>query len=359
MYEITGKESKSIACLAIMLLAIALALPYFTLAAEAEKPVQYDLGEVNAYEAELDNEQRQANSAGEAQQPDTEALREQAKTYEEILLDESDLQHLDEFGKIETKIMRIIDHRNPLKTIFVIALEDIILKHVDQEFFFSDQNLTILQERALSAVRESKLLFANELMLTEYPTEIVDKRVVELISSLQKKGVPIIIITSNTSGKLNKIPYLEQWTVELLKKHGIDLSAGQFAGIRLIMDKYSSKERGAYPSFFDGLLSCSTHKGKNAQQNIFTTLLVRFGFKPATVIMLHHDENILKVTKEQLSRIKKDLEYWDFKFVYGKQEFNNQQPEEFIKFWKEYARKLNAVSRGPSDSDAGNPYEEE
>lgn len=280
-------------------------------------------------------------------------------TYEEKILDDSDLDGLDEFGKIEKRIMRIIDSRNPLKTILVVSLEDIILKPKDKEFFFTDKNLQGLQERALSAVRESKMMFINEILLTEYPFEIVDQRIVDLINKLQKRGLPIIIITSNTSGKFNKIPYLEQWTIEMLKKYGVELSQGQFAGIRLIMDKYSSKERGSYPTFFDGLLSCSSHKARNRQHNVLATLLVRFGFKPSTVIMLHHDESVLKIMKEQLQMIKKDMEFWSFKYLYDRPEYNQQNPEEFLKFWKEYARKLNAVSRGASDSDAGNPYEEE
>lgn len=283
----------------------------------------------------------------------------EATTYEEKILDESDLDGLDEFGKIEKRMMRIIDSRNPLKTILVVSLEDIILKPKDKEFFFSDKNLQGLKERALSAVRESKMMFTNELLLTEYPFEIIDQRVVDLINNLQKRGLPIIIITSNTSGKFNKIPYLEQWTVDMLKGYGIELSQGQFAGIRLVMDVYSSKERGSYPTFFDGLLSCSSYKARNRQHNVLATLLVRFGFKPSTVIMLHHDEAVLRIMKDQLHMIKSDMEFWSFKYSYDKQEYNKQNPEEFLKFWKDYARKLNAVSRGPSDSDAGNPYEEE
>lgn len=266
---------------------------------------------------------------------------------------------LDKLARIEKRIMSIVESRNPLKTIFVVSLEDVILKPANKEIFFSDNTLIALQERAISAVRESKLPFFNELLLTEYPYEIVDQRIVDLINKLQEKGLPVIIITSNTSGKFNKIPYLEEWTVNLLEKYGINLSQGQFAGVRLVMDKYPSKERGSYPTFFDGLLSCSSHKGNNAQQNVFTTLLVRFEFKPSTVIMLHHNISTLDIMKDQLKQMKADLEYWDFQYTYNHKEYNDQNPEEFLKFWKIYAKKLNSVSRGPSDSDAGNPYEEE
>lgn len=266
---------------------------------------------------------------------------------------------LDEFKKIEQKIIRIINSRNPLKTIFVISLDNIILKPVDKEFFFSDQTLKGLQERALSAVRESKLMFSGEVIFTEYQHQIVDQRIIELINNVQKKGVPVIIINKNVSGKFNKISYLEQWTVALLKKYGIDLSLGQFAKIRLVMDKYSSKERGSYPTFFDGLLSCSSYEGKNAEQNVLTTLLVRFGFKPSTVVMLHYDNSVLGVMKEQLHQMKSDAEFFGFELTYDQEEYNAQDPEAFLSFWKSYAKKLNSVSRGPSDSDAGNPYEEE
>lgn len=268
-------------------------------------------------------------------------------------------EKLDEFDNIKTAIMQIVSDNNPEKILFVISLEKVIFTPMDKEFYVTKQDLQNLINRSLASVRDSKLQFANELILTEYKQSVIDQRVIDLLKQLQAKQVPIIVISRNVSGKFNKIQYLEEWTVNLLKKSGFDLSNGQFAGIRLYLDKYASKQRGSFPTFFDGLLSCSTNLGDNAEQTILTSLLVRLDYAPATLIMLHNDSNILDITGKQLYEIKPDLQYHPFKFISNKLEYNHFKSNELLKFWNNFAKKLNSVSRDESGINIGNPYETE
>lgn len=314
--------------------------------------------------SELQNNNKsngQQSSIKEKQDLTTKELttKEKSQTLpEEQFVEEGDEQ-LDQIGKIYRRVLRIVEARNPEKVLFVVALENVLIVPFDKEFYATKQDLQVLIKRALSAVRESKMGFINELILTEYPQAIIDPRVIELLNELQKRRVPIIVVTKNVSGKFNKIQYLEQWTAEFLKKTGFDLAKGQFAGIRLIMDKFLQKKRDSFPTFFDGLLSCSFFEGTNAEQTVLTTLLVRFNYTPSTLMMLHNDSSVLAVVEKQIHEIKPDIEYWPFKFEFTPVEQNDLKPEPFLKFWKQFAQKLNSISRGAADYDAGNPYEEE
>ena len=175
--------------------------------------------------------------------------------------------------EINNSIMEMLDKRESNKSLIIMPLENFILEPKDDAFYLNDNESQNIAYNALKKAKFSRRIYRNEMILTEYEQRFSDQMIPEFIRSIQEKNVPLIVVTKNTSGSLNKIAYLEVWTWQYLLDRGIDLSKSTIGGKQIIFNKQYKKVYGTYPTFYKGLLSCNAFEQYNSPQNIIATLL--------------------------------------------------------------------------------------
>lgn len=265
----------------------------------------------------------------------------------------------DSLESIIEKIHTIVKDRNNEKILFVIQFEKVLIYPVDEAFYITDDNYKSLISRALAKVPENKLGYINEIILTEYKNRIKDTRLITLANEMIKNKIAVIITTNNVSGAFKKIPYLEEWTVRYLEQLGLKMKETKYAPVKLVLDMQYTKERGSFPTFYKSLLSCSYNKGNNSLQSVLSGLLTKLKQMPTTVIMIHNDETIFAVMKEQLKKVYTDMEFFGFHYTSIKETNEKIPTDQYIKFWQNIGKQLNSVTRDNKEEDISNPYEEE
>lgn len=250
--------------------------------------------------------------------------------------------------------------------VVILPISGVLFIPTDKEFFIRDSNYKSLWQKALSATRESKLDYIEEITLIKYEHQAVDERIIKFVSEMIYKGIKVIIVTPNVSGKFNDIPYLEEWTAEWLKERGIDLNKSTYRETKFVMDKYSSKRNGSYSTFYKGLLSCSTDKEYNAAHSVIMSFFVTMGQKPTTIVMIDNNRDIRNITEQNLKNINDAVLFFGYDIIDTLRKIRPEDyssevtPKSYLDFWKKFGKQLNAVTRNSrTKSDHGNPYEED
>ena len=181
----------------------------------------------------------------------------------------------------------------------------------------------------------------------------------EFVKNLQKKNVPIIVVTRNFSGSLNKIPYLEVWTWKYLFDKGVDLSKSPIGSKQIMFNKKYKKIGGTYPTFYKGLLSCNSADGENAPQSIIAYLLSQeLKWLPDVIYVVDKNKIYIQSLEQQFKSIRSDIQVEGF--VYSPVEKSDIEisSSEFLKFWEDLVVKLNAITRKESSGTKEDPYEQ-
>ncbi len=243
--------------------------------------------------------------------------------------------------------------KNNTDAIFVISLDNLVLKPINPEFYVNDKKYYPLAEKLLSKVKDSKLPYYREFVLTNYNIILSDKRIAKLIKDLQNKGISVITISTNKSGTFNDIDYIEVWTHELLQKMGINLNKGFYSNNAIVYDSFLKRTKESYPSLYYGLLSCSTNAGYNAEHTVLTYMLNRFQIKPRKLIMLHDNKRLIDITAQQVKKLYPETEFYGFNYQFttpitdlDSNDPSKLHPKKYIDFWTNFTNELNIVATG-------------
>lgn len=263
-------------------------------------------------------------------------------------------------AEINNSIINSVANRNPQKALVIIPLEHFLIEPSDDAFYAKNEKLESIIRKLIKKIKSSKREYLEELILTEYGKRFSDPSIPDFMKNLRKINIPLIVVTKNTSGNFNNIPYLEVWTVQYLREQGIDISQSPIGMHQIIFDKQFKKVKGTYPTFFNGLLSCNTGDNENSPQSIITSLLainLKLIPKIDIVYIIDKNEGYIKSLKQQFQSIRSDIQVEGY--VYSPIYKNNVSidPKEYKIFWEKLIDKLNLVSRKEISGQAEDPYE--
>jgi len=262
------------------------------------------------------------------------------------------------FDEIQPTLMRLLDKRNPAKTLIIMPLETVMFRPKPDGFKKQDDNYQSLAKKAFLKIRTSQRVYLNEVALVEYENELTDPSIPDFIKSIQETKAPIIVMTNNLSGSYNDIPYLEVWTLKFLEKHNIDISKGVFSNKSVVLQGMT-EVKGTYPTFYKGLLSCNSEKGDNACHQVLSTLLAGMRFLPDTIVAISSDANSLHVISKQFKSLRSDTEIIGFLYQQPASQPSSLSPREYFAFMSKFAEKVNNVKRTTvKNTRVDDPYEE-
>ena len=261
--------------------------------------------------------------------------------------------------EIKDMVGEIFEKRNPQKVLFIFPIEQFILRSTHPAIQKQDQNYTSLIKKAFSKVDNSKTLYINPLILTQYPNELGDKELPDLINYIQKNKSLLVITTSNVTGGINNIDALEVWTYNYLKNKKIDLAEGVFANTRFTFNKELKKVGGTYPSFYQGLLSYNSSTEDNSAIQVLSTFLAtKLKKLPDVIVVVSPNRIFLEALEKQLNILRNDNEFFGILYILPSLETKEISPEDYLQFWQDFVRKLNQIKRKQVDIKSENPYEE-
>lgn len=260
--------------------------------------------------------------------------------------------------QINNSLMDFLTNHNPEQTLTIVSLNQIITID-EKELYSNNENYKSIISRALKKVRRPNAEYFSELLLTEYNNKISSPKFAEFFSNIQELNAPFLVTTDNVSGSFNKIPYLEVWTWKYLLDNNIDLSKNPLGMQQIIFKSTHKKIKGTYPTFYRGLLSANSEMGKNSIQSVIFYLLdEHLKWKPDVVFVIDSNENYIKSIANQFRYIKPSIKVIGFVHDTQKKFNNDISAQNALKFWNNFATKLNSVTRKEFKNAKGNPYEE-
>ena len=204
----------------------------------------------------------------------------------------------------------IFDKRNPQKILFILPL-DLILRPTHPAMQQQDENYHSLMNKAFEKVNKSSLVYANTLLLTDYPNDLTDPAILDLVDYIQKNNSELIITTPNFTGEFNGIERLDVWTFNYLKSKKIDLTKGVFSNMQLVFNQEIKKTAGGYPTFYKGLLSYNSDKSSNSSMQVLSIFLVSKLQKIQDVVVVLDSRKVyLEALEKQLKILRQDNEFF-------------------------------------------------
>jgi len=153
----------------------------------------------------------------------------------------AEIYQAENFTEIKGLVGDIFDKRNPQKILFILPL-DLILRPTHPAMQQQDENYNSLMNKAFEKANKSSLVYANTLLLTDYPNDLTDPAILDLVDYIQKNNSELIITTPNFTGEFNGIERLDVWTFNYLKSKKIDLTKGVFANMQLVFNQEIKKQ---------------------------------------------------------------------------------------------------------------------
>ncbi len=271
-----------------------------------------------------------------------------------------DIYYAETLEEINNSLMEFLEKRNPEKTLVVLPLENFFAQATHPAFDVTkEEEFQILIARVSSKVKLSRRQYLGGLILTQYEQRFSDPMIPEFVKNLQKKNVPIIVVTRNFSGSLNKIPYLEVWTWKYLFDKGVDLSKSPIGSKQIMFNKKYKKIGGTYPTFYKGLLSCNSVDGENSPQSIIAYLLSQeLKWLPEVIYVVDKKKSYIQSLEQQFKLIRSDIQVEGFVYSPVVKSDIQISSSEFLKFWEGLVVKLNAITRKELSSTKEDPYEQ-
>lgn len=264
---------------------------------------------------------------------------------------------VDEF---QEAIFASLKDRNPVKTLTILPLSEVILIPEDPIFRSDSKNFAQIVPQINKKIKLSKQSYIDEVILTEYKQKLADPKIVVFFQGLQKYNAPFMVVTPNLSGSLNDIPYLEAWTWSYLLEQGIDLSKSPIGNKQIIFNRGRKKVKETYPTFYRGLFSCNEVVGANSSQSLIAILLVEnLKWVPDVVYVIDTDEEYIKSIEQQFHSLRQDVQVFGFVYKNKMSESGKKfSTKELLNFWNKVVDKVNVVKRKEIDPSKENPYEQ-
>lgn len=270
----------------------------------------------------------------------------------------AEIYQVEDFTEIKGLVGDIFDKRNPQKILFILPL-DLILRPTHPAMQQQDKNYHSLMNKAFEKANKSFLVYANTLLLTDYPNDLIDPAVLDLVDYIQKNNSELIITTPNFTGEFNGIERLDVWTFNYLKSKKIDLTKGVFSNMQLVFNQEIKKTAGGYPTFYKGLLSYNSDKSSNSSMQILSIFLVSKLQKIQDVVVVLDSRKVyLDALEKQLKILRQDNEFFGILYNLPVLKTKEILPEDYLKFWQNFVKKLNLLKNKNVNSKTKNPYEE-
>lgn len=143
-------------------------------------------------------------------------------------------------------------------------------------------------------MNKSEYFLGQILSKVEY--ELVNPKILSIISSLQKRKIKTIAFTKMNIGQLGVISSMEDWRIDHLKRLGIDFSE-TFPTLSIL--KFDVPES-AYPSLFkEGVL----YSNKQEKGPVLASFLNQIEWKPTKIYFIDNSLDFLKSVENALKKL--------------------------------------------------------
>ncbi len=177
--------------------------------------------------------------------------------------------HYDNWEDINSQLARI----KPT-TVVILNIEDVIVQPVDQILQSRHRAFKQKLVRHLEgSLHENEAEDVLSLQIHAEHLELVDTKVLEVLDSLKRNNVKVIVMSNSWTGGYGLIPSLEDLRLNKLKALGIDFtwSLG-YTSIPIIFDNYKTTNPKRLPRYTHGVLfTCHMAKGE-VLESLFTRM---------------------------------------------------------------------------------------
>ena len=254
---------------------------------------------------------------------------------------------------ISAKYQALQKNYTPNQIMVVFGINNTILYFEDAPLQMSGDNYKPLLKKVFAKLTPGNASFLNEILLTNYKTALVDRKLPELIKQFISAGTPVLAVSPTLTGNLNDIPRLEVWLADYLKKYNIDFSAS-FSGNKDFIFRNLKEYKGTYPSYYNGIISAN---GKYSKAQVLANFLLQIKFIPKAMIIIDQDLDNIKTLEQQLKSYNKNIQFTGFHYsAVSNLKFAQPSDQEFIDFWYAVINKVNKAKRTIKPSDKGDPY---
>ena len=147
------------------------------------------------------------------------------------------------------------------------------------------------------------------IILLTFCDEVVDPTIPTLIHDTEAKGIKVLGLTNLLSGSLGNIPSMEDWTINRLQKHGINLEASWRATAQKQFTHLMPKEPNRFARFKGGILFASgLEKGK-----VLEAFLHYVKMEPRKIIFI--DDKLNHLESVQAFCSKRGIEFKGFQYT--------------------------------------------
>lgn len=184
------------------------------------------------------------------------------------------------------------------QTLVIFDIDDVIITPKDQILkpaykIYSDEYTNKFSKK----YSETKAQYFWSIIFLERQNELVDPKILDLFNILKKKNIKTILMTNAWTGAFGKIPSLEDWRINELRKFGIDTSRSFKGTNQIIFNGTSSKDPKRFPMYKDGVLfTCNIPKGA-----ILKIFLEKISWRPKNIIFVDDKRTHLESVEKYCS----------------------------------------------------------
>ncbi len=229
------------------------------------------------------------------------------------------------------------------KTLAIFDVDMVLIQPSDPAFQMANmKQYSAICKRIMKEIPTNKHMVFLSLMTTSSNSILIDDRIPQFIGKIIQRGVAVMALTANLTGKFNTISKMEQWRVDELRQLGIDFSKTAPCGRSLVLDDLASY-RGNYSTYLNGILfvnGTTVSKGE-----AFLSFLKKTNFAPNKVIFVDDREDNLKSLEAAIQKLDRSIEYQGIHYL-GAQNYPSKiiSEEEFECRWQKLASKTKEIN---------------
>lgn len=222
------------------------------------------------------------------------------------------------------------------ETLVIFDVDMVLVQPSDPAFQMANmKQYSAISKRVMKEVPAEKQMVFLSLMTTGSDSVLIDDRIPQFLHQIMHKGIPVMALTANLTGKLGSIQKMEQWRVDSLRRLGIDFSKTAPFLKNIVFEDLGSY-RGNYSTYTHGILfvnGTSVSKGE-----AFLSFLAKSDFFPNKVIFIDDREDNLNSMETSIKKLGKPIEYQGFHYL-GAQKYPSKiiSEEEFESKWHKLA----------------------
>lgn len=228
------------------------------------------------------------------------------------------------------------------KTLAIFDVDMVLIQPSDPAFQMANmKRFGAISKRIMKEIPTDKQMMFLSLMTMSSDPMLIDDQTPQYLHRIAQKGVPMMALTANLTGKFGAICKLEQWRVDGLRKLGIDFSNSAPYQKPLIFDELASY-RGNYSTYLNGILfvnGTTVSKG-----DAFLSFLKKANYYPNKIIFIDDREDNLKSLESALQILDKEIEYQGLHFL-GAQNYPSKviSEEQFESRWQQLASEVKVL----------------